>query len=426
MKIAQAWNHERVTKMDLSDLLVALKPATRKATQVWTEHVLRKAPYFGGVTLLSPDENRLSAVLCDLLNPEGTHGQGSNFLQLFVKKCAFGPASTISSRVTVRRECCTIFIKNVKRRIDILVDGVSWGIGIENKAWATEQKKQFPDYVEDLQKRYNGAFLLLRLAGDDSEVRTLDSETSKRLLKSGQFQTWTFSKEVDDWLAACCYICRARRVSQFLQELRWYIGSNFIDKPDPQKAMVQKHILSELNRLLAKDADNVRALAAIAESFPEIREGWVKEIFKTVKRRLIAKLGDGWQFEQSDGLFVEDPWAFFMMWHKSWKNVYRVRLESQPRYGYVALGVWRDTKHGLTRDLEIQQQLKRLGWGEKNGGPYWEALSPLPAPFRNWASSEGTVALREKRTALVELLTSEFVRMGLALQKPLADRVRKM
>lgn len=408
----------------VKDLLRDLIPASLQAEVEWSKRKPVDAPYFDAVTLLSPDENRLSSILADLLDPEGTHAQGSRFLSLFLQKCGF-QANHDLSRLNVRRECCTIFIKKVKRRIDILIDGIDWGIGIENKAWAIEQKRQFPDYAEDLDARYGGKFLLLRLAGDESEVRSLEASAHEKLAKQGKFQTWRFAEEVDAWISACRDECLAPRVKSFLGELRRFIESEFGRRIDPRIAMEHKHVRPELEKLLSKNVDNVRAAAAIAELFPVVRQDWVTEIFQRVEKRLRAKLGNSWQFEWDDEGFIETAWASFNAWPTSWGDVYRLRLESQPRYGYIALGIWRDRKHGLDRDVEIQRQLKRLGWGEKTGGPFWEALSPLPEPFRNWASAQGTLALREKRIELIDLLTSEFTRLAEAFEKPLAQRLRR-
>ena len=82
---------------------------------------------------------------------------------------------------TVHRESCTVFIKNRKRRIDLLVDGGKWGIGIENKPWAGEQKGQLQDYADDLEKRFGEDFLLIRLTGRDVEDKSLDAGNNAKL-----------------------------------------------------------------------------------------------------------------------------------------------------------------------------------------------------------------------------------------------------
>lgn len=245
------------------------------------------------------------------------------------------------------------------------------------------------------------------------------------LVQQGKFLTWRFAQEGRDWIVACRDVCQAPRVRQFLDEFLRFITSEFGESTDPQTAMEHKHVRPELERLLSRDPDNIRSAAAIAELFPIVRQGWVDDVFKAVQKRLHSKVGKDWLFEQTEGHFIDEDWASMKMWHPSWGDVYRICLESQPRYGYVVLGIWRDKTHGRTREMELHQQLKRLGWGEKPGGPYWEAHSPLPEPFRNWASTQGTVALRTQRNELIDLLTSEFTRLATAFQKPLADRIRK-
>lgn len=38
--------------------------------------------------------------------------------------------------------------------MDILIGGGKWGIGIENKPWAGEQKEQLQYYADDLERRF--------------------------------------------------------------------------------------------------------------------------------------------------------------------------------------------------------------------------------------------------------------------------------
>ncbi len=95
-------------------------------------------------------------------------------------------------------------------------------------------------------------------------------------------------------------------------------------------------------------------------------------------------------------------------------------MESQPKFGLVVLGVWHDKDKGIQRDETVQQDLKRLGWGKKGGGPYWDAHSPLPEPFMNWTMGAGIAAVVKQRAELKTLLTEEFVKLCSHFKNPLA------
>src|SRR5438046_8522976 len=58
---------------------------------------------------IQPDENRLSDILLDLLDPNGPHGQTDIFLQQFIAKL---PGQTFPARP------CSVFRENVTSRIE--------------------------------------------------------------------------------------------------------------------------------------------------------------------------------------------------------------------------------------------------------------------------------------------------------------------
>src|SRR5205823_11569879 len=105
----------------------------------------RSATAFNVFKLIEPDENRLSDIIADLLEPNGTHGQGELFLRLLCEQ--LGPRCTIklSKSPTVQREAPTFGILKFRRRIDILVDTDDL-IAIENKVNSPEQADQVKDY----------------------------------------------------------------------------------------------------------------------------------------------------------------------------------------------------------------------------------------------------------------------------------------
>ena len=120
---------------------------------------------FNVFLLIEPDENKLSDILADLLNPAGKHGQRDQFLRLFLGMLAFSPAHNLADITTVRREAPTGANFNHRRRIDILVDAGAL-IAIENKVDSPEQPDQARDYLEDLDERAReasavGAFIYL-------------------------------------------------------------------------------------------------------------------------------------------------------------------------------------------------------------------------------------------------------------------------
>src|SRR5438067_1440936 len=91
---------------------------------------------------IRPKENDLSDILRDLLDPQGSHGQGRIFLHLALSELFKLPSDTKPAeftRPTVIREAPTYD----GRRIDLIDAGSRLlSLAIENKPWAEEGKDQ--------------------------------------------------------------------------------------------------------------------------------------------------------------------------------------------------------------------------------------------------------------------------------------------
>jgi hypothetical protein len=402
----------------LTELLVAAKPALVAADREWEQVAAKEAPDFRTLSLLSPDENGLSDIIAELLDPRASHGQGEAFLILFLSRCG-SVGKLPRGSVTVHRESRTDHIQNRLRRIDLLINGGTWGIGIENKPWAGEQKDQLRDYAEHLQRRFEN-FLLIRLTGRDVDATSMDPVRREQLSVQGKFASWRYATELVAWVNECRQCCQAPRVTAFLDEFSRYITAEFVGATNARAGMEQKHLLPALESILKNDPGQLQSAAAIAEVFPKLRQRFVRQILEEVQTEVLSQLGSGWKSHLDERNFVETDWAQFAFTHEDWDDLYWVCLESQPKYGFVVLGVRHDKDKGIKRDEIVQQELMRLGWGKEAGGPWWDACSPLPKPFTNWTTGAGIDAVVNGRAELKTLLTKEFVNLCTRFKNPLA------
>ncbi len=402
-----------------AELLTAVKPALAAADNEWRDVAVKKAPGFRALSLLGPDENGLSDIIAELLDPSATHGQGETFLNLFASRCG-AVGKHPKDRVTIHRESCTIFIANQRRRMDILIDGRKWGIGIENKPWAGEQKDQLQDYANDLEMRFGENFLLIRLIGWDVGATSMDSKRQAQLSAQGKFASWTYA-QLRDWVDECQKHCQAPRVTAFLDELSLYFTAEFLTATNLRADMERKHLLPALESILKKDPGLLQSAAAIAEVFPKLRQEFVNRLFKEVAEDVKNDLGQAadWHVHGIDGNnFVETDNAAFAFSHQDWRELYWVQLESQPKVGRVVLGIWHHD--GIKRDTNVHRVLKQFGWGTIPGGSNWDAHGPLPEPFTDWTTSAGIAAVVNQRAELKKLLTEEFVKLCSHFKTPLA------
>lgn len=182
-------------------------------------------------------ESQFSAILADLLDPTGTHGQGSVFLSKFLdmigKRAVVSPIGVLaplretvtSRRISVRREQPT----HNGRFIDIVVGEGDLGLGIENKPWAGDQDGQLRDYATYLSRCYKRGWVLLYISGAGNLPATysLPSSERTRLLNAGNYLELSYAADLAEWLDACVHACDADKVRWFLRDFQDFAMTKF-------------------------------------------------------------------------------------------------------------------------------------------------------------------------------------------------------
>ena len=180
---------------------------------------------FNVFDLISPDENKLSDIISNLLDVSGTHGQGDLFLREFFSVANISASNFSSCKIF--REDATTYITHSNRRIDITIDLDDFGIGIENKPWALEQTDQIKDYHEHLYKKYNGNFSLVYMTGDGSPPTSIDDKLKRNLIDQGKLIMFPYPTLFIKWLKLCKRQCESEKYRWFLRDFIEYIITNF-------------------------------------------------------------------------------------------------------------------------------------------------------------------------------------------------------
>ena len=144
---------------------------------------------------LTSDEVRLhSKFLAELLNPKGSHGQGSKFLDLFIQQFDIKNVDSETSKVSVE-ESIGNKTTTTGGRIDILIeDNNKHTIIIENKIYASDQENQLLRYY----KYSRDNIFYLNLDGSDP------SEYSCHGLKIDEdFKVISYKDDILTWLENC-------------------------------------------------------------------------------------------------------------------------------------------------------------------------------------------------------------------------------
>ena len=136
-----------------------------------------------------------SAIIADLLNPDGLHGQGEVFALLFLDRLGIKTHGDLR-RARVRTEADA----GEHGRIDILLEMDELCIVIENKIYAHDQPKQLERYRRYASTRFvddRVELLYLTLHGSEPDSHSLGC------LRLQDIQCVSYESDIIEWLDAC-------------------------------------------------------------------------------------------------------------------------------------------------------------------------------------------------------------------------------
>ena len=235
------------TRRGLERFFNELTPRLERARNEERELDRRLARKFNAFDYLRTDEQGLSKLIADLLDPKGKHGQGDAFLCRFLDLLGTAGFDRLgdlrNGRVHIE------FPIKDQRRLDIVVHTDRRCLAIENKPYADDQPDQIKDYLDGLRSHYE-EFLLLYLSPQgespsEDSVRPADlqGEAGKSLrimpyhhrvkdVWDDDFERTDFG--LTHWLRECSVHCDVERLCWFLREAETYcekkFGSNCADE----------------------------------------------------------------------------------------------------------------------------------------------------------------------------------------------------
>ena len=218
-----------------------------------------------------------SAILADLLNPSGLHGQGAVFARLFLDRLGIESDSDLR-RSRVGTEVDTA----AHGRIDILFETDNFCIVIENKIYAGDQSGQLERYFSYARTKWADdriRLLYLTLSGSDPDTDSLGS--SVRLQKVTRI---SYESDIIGWLDAC--IKEAARIPQIRELLVQY--QNLLRKltgtHDGNLTMVLEKLLTEKQG----ETYNFELVPALYDALKSMRIEVEWQFWESLRRRLLA------------------------------------------------------------------------------------------------------------------------------------------
>ena len=267
----------------------------RAARAVAVASQARLAPEFCALSYLRTDEYGISRILADLLDPKGSHGQGSSFLKAFLAS-HWPEVQPHAACARIKLESATDRIANSRRRIDIEVSfGPHAVLGIENKAWgAVEQDNQVSDYLAHLTRKCANHRLIYLTHADElfPSDKSIIKADRIRAVHDGRLLPLGFPA-LRAWLRECIGLCESGRVRTFVDELIRYIESDFMGI----ESMTENNLIMEA---ATRSAEDVRDALQIVAAGDAIKHALLERYKCRLAPRIREILPPGW------GLFMSD------------------------------------------------------------------------------------------------------------------------
>lgn len=349
-----------------------------------------------------------SALLGELLDPEGSHNMGKIFLQLFLKTNSIEGIDLESARVKLEhyvgeRDDAA----KIGGRVDIFIyDKNYYTICIENKIYAPDQNVQVERYCG-----YNSnknQVLYLTLEGDEP------SDSSKGKLKSGEhYFNISYSVDIIKWLILCL------KEASTYPILRESINQYLILIKKLTNQLTDTKMENEIQNLIRK---NYIATKTLESNVRIIEKNYAQKFLEEIKNELEKELKDGWVIETSSDL--DELWTGLYINHQEWPEKVYVKLEGQNKVP------WNDSTYGIIGDKDICNRAilnKELSVVEiLKEGFKSSKVWPFHKTVLYFSNTESRSVLfdDDKRNELVKEISEKFLNLSIACEEPL-KRVNK-
>ena len=218
--------------------------------------------------------NLHSRFLFEVLNPQGTHGMGTAFLERFLAQAGLETFDVTTATVQREYQSMDIFIANAVRQAVIL----------ENKLFAPDQPKQLQRYYKAVRKEgYRDVKVLyLTLYGD---VPSADSAGN---LDEEILTLISYADDVRDWLAHCIEnILLPPTIHMTLMQYQWLV--------EGLTGQAGGRLLMDVKALL-KDEEAVRAAISIGQALIEVKIEVLFAFWLSLEEKLKAAGFDSIEF----------------------------------------------------------------------------------------------------------------------------------
>ncbi len=184
MKTIMNENNQQQNGVEMEELQQLLKDVYEATKGIKQE----KAEAFDVIgTCIGTQETIHSKFLAELLNPHGSHGLGSAFLEAFYEQIELNELTPKNSSIKTEFTC-------PEGKMDIVISNENDTVVIENKIYALDQSDQLKRYSEWLNKQEKANKKLIYLTLDGHEASNA---------KGIDYQQISYRNDILQWLDKC-------------------------------------------------------------------------------------------------------------------------------------------------------------------------------------------------------------------------------
>ncbi|WP_373483955.1 PD-(D/E)XK nuclease family protein [Acetobacterium sp.] len=216
---------------------------------------------------VSTNEVKICQLICDLLNPYGSHYQGTSYLKLFVEHVLKIDNFNYNG-VRVFRE----YLTSENRRIDLVIENSTITIPIEVKIYADDQVNQLKDYFE-MARGANVFYLsLFEREPDKKSIGNMNTDRITNI---------TFEKDIVNWIDRCLQLRETITIAPIREVLLQF---RMIIKTLANQMGDEKEV--EVKELISKNSESIKSAVAIEQSLKQCKIDMMYKLFSTLENKL--------------------------------------------------------------------------------------------------------------------------------------------
>jgi hypothetical protein len=336
----------------------------------------RLAPDFSVFNYIQPDECGLSAILRDLLDPRGSHGQGDLFLRGFLDHFWKEDTRPRGEVEDAKTEVRTTRIEQGFRKMDVWVKFQDGVMVIENKAWARDKKHQVRDYLKDMAPWPKARLFYLTPDGTPPSEESIDPPSREEAEKVGRLCLLSYSR-LPEWLSDCQGDCQSERVRVFIDDFIAYLRRTFEGVRDmtDEEAIVNAAIAN---------GDGVEAALAVAAAKDAIKDKLLDRLRQQMEMAFRESRPGKARWKLTQDTQLREQFAGFSVEHTP-SSRYALYLQFQASdCNDLMYGVTKNHSKHVPNLAKVAACLnERLGHGITTN-EWWPWQRALEDPYRHW------------------------------------------